>query len=350
MSLVGRLAFPLLRRIDAESAHNLTITGLKLGLGGLAAGPDDPVLKTRLFGIEIPNPLGLAAGFDKNAEVPDAMLKQGFGFVEIGTVTPLPQPGNPRPRLFRLPEDGAVINRFGFNSEGMEAVAARLAARAGRPGLVGVNLGANKDSADRAADFVTGLERLGGYAGYVVVNVSSPNTPGLRALQGREELDALLGRLFTARDRLKRAVPLVLKIAPDLVEADREAIAEVALARGLDGLIVSNTTIARSSGLASRHAGEAGGLSGRPLMAPSTALLRDMHRLTQGRITLIGTGGITSGADAFAKLRFGATAVQLYSALALKGPALIPRIKAELAGLLRAGRPTPPSDWGAPNR
>lgn len=335
MSLAAQLAFPLLRRMDAERAHRLTITGLKLGLAGRDTTPDDAVLRTRLFGVDLPNPLGLAAGFDKHAEVPDAMLAQGFGFVEIGTVTPRPQPGNPLPRLFRLPEDGAVINRFGFNSEGMEAVAARLTARGVRPGLLGVNIGANKETADRAADFVLGLERLAQFAGYVTVNVSSPNTPGLRALQGREELDDLLGRLYAVRDRLKRAVPLALKIAPDLVAADREAIAEVALARGLDALIVSNTTIARPADLRSPHAKEAGGLSGRPLFAPSTEILRDMHRLTGGRLVLIGAGGVASGADAYAKLEAGATAVQLYSALALQGPGLIARIKRELAALLK---------------
>jgi dihydroorotate dehydrogenase len=335
VSLLAHLAFPLLRRMDAERAHRLTITALKLGLAGRDTAPDDPVLRTRLFGVDLPNPLGLAAGFDKHAEVPDAMLAQGFGFVEIGTVTPRPQPGNPLPRLFRLPEDGAVINRFGFNSEGMEAVAARLTARGVRPGLLGVNIGANKDSADRAADFVLGLERLAPFAGYVTVNVSSPNTPGLRALQGREELDDLLGRLYAVRDRLQRPVPLALKIAPDLVAADREAIAEVALARGLDALIVSNTTIARPASLQSPHAKETGGLSGRPLFAPSTEILRDMHRLTGSRIVLIGAGGVASGADAYAKLEAGATAVQLYSALALQGPGLVGRIKRELAALLK---------------
>jgi dihydroorotate dehydrogenase len=335
VSLAARIAFPVLRRLDAETAHRLTIGGLKAGFGGGTAAADDPVLATRLFGHDLPNPVGLAAGFDKHAEVPDAMLAQGFGFVEIGTVTPRPQPGNPRPRLFRLPEDGAVINRFGFNSEGAEAAAARLERRMGRPGLVGVNLGANKDSIDRAADYVTGLERLGRYAGYVTVNISSPNTPGLRALQGREELDDLLGRLFAVRDRLKLTVPLALKIAPDLVAADREAIALVALSRGLDALIVSNTTIARPPDLKSKFATETGGLSGRPLFAASTEMLADMYRLTGGRIVLIGVGGIASGADAYAKIRAGACAVQLYSALALQGPGLIADIKRDLAALLK---------------
>ncbi len=334
MSLAARLALPVLRRLDAELAHRLTIAGLKTGLGGAARDADDPVLRTTLFGVEISNPVGLAAGFDKNAEVPDAMLGLGFGFVEIGSVTPRPQLGNPRPRLFRLPEDGAVINRMGFNNDGMEVVAARLAKRNRRAGLLGVNLGANKDSADRAADYVLGLERLGVQAGYVVVNVSSPNTPGLRALQGREELDDLLARLFAARDRVKSQVPLALKIAPDLATADLEAIALVALARGLDALIVSNTTIARPD-LKSAAAKETGGLSGRPLFAPSTAVLREMRKLTNGRVTLIGVGGIASGVDAYEKIRAGASAVQLYTALALQGPGLLEEIKRDLSVLLK---------------
>jgi dihydroorotate dehydrogenase len=335
MIRVADLALPLLRRLEPERAHRLTIRALALGLVAPAREPDDPILATHLFGHALPNPVGLAAGFDKNAEVPDAMLALGFGLVEVGSVTPRPQPGNPRPRLFRLVEDEAVINRFGFNSDGLDAAERRLAARAGRPGLVGVNLGANRDSADRATDYVLGLERLARHAGYVVVNVSSPNTPGLRALQGRAELDDLLGRLLDARARIGAAVPLVLKIAPDLTEPDKEAIALVALARGLDGMIVGNTTIGHRAGLKSRHRDEQGGLSGRPLFAPSTALLGELHRLTGGRVPLIGTGGIASGADAYAKIRAGASAVQLYTALIYRGPGLVGRIKRELATLLR---------------
>jgi dihydroorotate dehydrogenase len=336
MSVAARLAFPLLRRLDAETAHGLTLWGLRQGLAGRAEGGDDPVLRTRLFGHDLTNPIGLAAGFDKNAVAPDALLALGFGFVEIGSLTPRPQAGNPRPRLFRLREDGAVINRMGFNNEGMEAAAARLAARAGRPGLLGVNLGANKDSADRIADYVAGLRRLGGHAGYVVVNVSSPNTPGLRALQGRGELDTLLGRLFAARTDMGLAVPVALKIAPDLNDEDKADVAAVATSHDLAALIVSNTTIARPATLHSAHRGETGGLSGRPLMAPSTRMLADMYRLTGGKLTLIGVGGIASGADALAKILAGASAVQLYSALALNGPQLIGTIKRDLAAGLKA--------------
>jgi dihydroorotate dehydrogenase len=334
MSWRTRLALPLLHLLEAERAHRLTVRALRAGLGGSVLAADDPRLATSLFGRALANPIGLAAGFDKNAEVPDAMLRLGFGFVEIGSVTPRPQPGNPRPRLFRLPEDNAVINRLGFNNEGAAAAAARLARRGAAPGLVGVNLGANKDSADRAGDYALGLTALGQYAGYIAVNISSPNTPGLRALQGREELDALLERLYDARAKAGLDVPVALKIAPDLVAADREAIALVALARGLDALIVSNTTLERPNSLRGAAKGEAGGLSGAPLFDLSTRVLADMHRLTGGRIALIGVGGIASGADAYAKIRAGASAVQLYSALALRGPDLVTDIKRDLAALL----------------
>ena len=334
MSLAARLALPLLRRLDAERAHRLTIRGLQSGLAGGGGAPDDPRLAITLFGRRLANPVGLAAGFDKNAEVPDAMLRLGFGYVEVGSVTPRPQAGNPRPRVFRLPEDGAVINRMGFNNDGAELVRRRLVARSGRAGMVGVNLGANKDSADRAGDYALGIAALGPQAGYIVVNISSPNTPGLRALQGREELDGLLARLYEARAAAGLNVPVALKIAPDLNEADRADVAEVALARGLDALIVSNTTIARPASLRGAAKGEAGGLSGRPLFEPSTAILADMYRLTGGKLTLIGVGGIASGADAYAKIRAGASAVQLYSALAFHGPALIGAIKRDLGALL----------------
>lgn len=335
MSALHDLAARALHVLDPETAHRLTIRALALGCGPRAAGGDDPVLATELFGRKVPNPIGLAAGFDKNAEVPDEMLAAGFGLVEVGSVTPLPQAGNPRPRLFRLTEDEAVINRMGFNNEGLDRAAARLIRRRARPGLVGVNIGANKDAADRVADYVTGFRRVAGLAGYVVVNVSSPNTPGLRLLQQKDELARLLAALEAAR-REVAAVPLVLKIAPDLAPEDCADIAALAIAHGLDGLIVSNTTLARPESLRSPHKREAGGLSGRPLMSPSTALLAEMRRLTGGRLTLIGAGGIASGADAYAKIRAGATVVQLYSALAYRGPGLVGRIKAELAALLRA--------------
>ena len=336
MPTLADLALPLLRCLAPETAHRFTIRALRLGLVPASRAADDAVLRTRLFDRELPNPIGLAAGFDKNAEVPDAMLGLGFGFVEVGSVTPRPQDGNPRPRLFRLVEDQAVVNRMGFNNAGTESAAARLKARKGRSGLVGVNLGANKDSTDRAGDYVEGLERLGPLAGYVVVNVSSPNTPGLRALQGRAELDDLLARLLMARDQHCPGLPVALKIAPDLADADKEAIALVALARGLDALIVSNTTVARPDDLKSRYRTESGGLSGKPLFAPSTALLKDMRRLTGGKIDLIGVGGIASGADAYAKIRAGAGAVQLYTALIYQGIDLVGRIKRELAERLRA--------------
>lgn len=336
MPMLADLAVSLLRCLPPETAHRATIRALRLGLAPAGGGEDDPVLRTRLFGRELPNPIGLAAGFDKNAEVPDAMLGLGFGFVEVGSITPRPQAGNPRPRLFRLAEDRAVINRMGFNNAGAERAAARLRARQARPGLVGVNLGANKDSTDRAGDYVEGLERLGPLAGYVVINVSSPNTPGLRALQERGELDDLLARLLMARDQHCPGLPIALKIAPDLADADKEAIALVALSRGLDALIVSNTTVARGNDLKSRHRTESGGLSGEPLFTPSTAVLRDMRRLTGGKIDLIGVGGIASGADAYAKIRAGASAVQLYTALVYQGVGLVGRIKRELAGRLRA--------------
>lgn len=335
MSILHDWATRGLHLLDPETAHRLTIRALALGAGPRDDRADDTVLATELFGRRVPNPIGLAAGFDKNAEVPDEMLAAGFGLVEIGSVTPLAQAGNPRPRLFRLTEDGAVINRMGFNNAGLEAAAARLIRRRARPGLVGANIGANKDAADRVADYVTGFRRMAALAGYVVVNVSSPNTPGLRLLQQRDELARLLAALAAARAEVT-PVPLVLKIAPDLAPEDCADIATLALDHGLDGLIVSNTTLARPDFLRSSHKAETGGLSGRPLLAPSTALLAEMRRLTAGRLTLIGAGGVSSGADAYAKIRAGAAAVQLYSALVYHGPGLVGRIKAELAVLLRA--------------
>jgi dihydroorotate dehydrogenase len=265
------------------------------------------------------------------------MLRFGFGFVETGSVTPSPQPGNPKPRLFRLPEDGAVINRFGFNNRGIEATAARLAARRGRPGIVGANIGKNRDSTDAVADYERGVTVLAPLADYLVVNVSSPNTPGLRDLQRRSSVAELIDRLAAARRRAApdRPPPLLLKIAPDLAPEDRAEIADVVLASGIDGLIVSNTTVARPPSLQSPYAHEPGGLSGKPLFEPSTALLAEMHRLTQGRVPLVGVGGISSGADVYAKIRAGASLVQLYTALVYEGPDLVRRIKRDLAELLR---------------
>lgn len=331
---VHGLATRALRGLDPEDAHTLALKGLRLGLGPRAPS-DDPILRTRLAGMDLPNPVGLAPGFDKNAEVFAPMLKAGFGFVECGTVTPLPQAGNPRPRLFRLSEDRAVINRMGFNNEGLEAFAARLARR--RRGVVGANLGANKDSTDRLADYTAGLRQLWGMASYFTINISSPNTPGLRALQTKAALDELLGRLVATADSLPQgvAVPMFLKVAPDLEDGEVEAISDTVAAHGLAGVIVSNTTIARPP-LKSPHRDETGGLSGAPLLTLSTQVLRRFHQAGAGRFLLIGAGGIASGADAYAKLRAGASAVQLYSALAYDGPGLVVRIKQDLAARLRA--------------
>jgi dihydroorotate dehydrogenase len=313
--------------MDPERAHHLTLLGLRSGFGPRDRTPDPVALGVDLFGLHFPNPLGIAAGFDKNGEVPDAMLAMGMGFAEVGTVTPRPQAGNPRPRIFRLADEGAVINRLGFNNQGHAALHRRLEARAARGGIVGVNIGANKDAEDRVADYEAGIAAFEDLASYFTVNISSPNTPGLRALQGRNELVGLLTRVLKAR---KSAVPVLLKIAPDLTEADRADIAAVALDLKLDGLIVSNTTIARAGLVRGRHADETGGLSGRPLFSLSTQVLADIYRLTGGQIPLIGVGGISSGRDAYAKIRSGASLVQLYSALTYQGPALVTRIKREL--------------------
>lgn len=328
---------PMLRALPAEAAHCASLWALRHGagrfLGDSAAAADPPILKQRLWGREFANPVGLAAGYDKDARAPDALIALGFGFVEIGTVTPRPQRGNPKPRLFRLDAERAVINRMGFNSGGLDVVATRMARRR-RHGIVGLNLGKNRDSADAAADYEEGVRRMARFSDYLVVNVSSPNTPGLRDLQARAALDSLLARLIEARDRAAARVPLLLKIAPDLAAEERRDVAEVALIRGIDGLIVANTTVERPAGLRGPHAGEAGGLSGRPLFAASTALLSEMYRLTQGRLPLIGVGGVADAGDAFAKICAGASLVQLYTALVFEGPALVSRIKRGLVELL----------------
>jgi dihydroorotate dehydrogenase len=330
---------PVLRRLPREAAHEVSIRALEAGLGRFLVGsagsePDPPILRQSLWGLDFENPIGLAAGYDKDARAPDAMRQLGFGFAEVGTVTPRPQAGNPKPRVFRLDEDRAIVNRMGFNSGGLDAVVARLNRRA-RVGIVGVNLGKNRDSADAAADYAYGIRRTAGLANYLVINISSPNTPGLRDLQARAPLDSLLRHLLDARARTGCQVPLLLKIAPDLTSAERCDIAEVALDTGIDGLIVANTTVERPAALVSRHAAEAGGLSGRPLFAPSTAVLADMYRRTQGRVPLIGVGGIASAADAYAKIRAGSNLLQLYTALVFDGPALVGRIKQGLAALLQ---------------
>ncbi len=333
---------PLLRLLPAETAHGLALGALRRGLVPPAPAIDDPMLACRVWGRDFANPIGLAAGFDKDAQVIDAMLGAGFGFVEVGTITPQPQAGNPRPRLFRLSEDEAVINRLGFNSAGMAAAAARLERRrkSGRisAGPLGINLGKNKDTVDAAADYAAAAELLAPYADYLAINVSSPNTPGLRGLQNRARLEDLLARVGAARTRAAGAEgpPLVLKIAPDLDDEDLAEIAEVALSGAIDGLIIGNTTIARPESLRSRRKSEAGGLSGRPLFALSTEILGKMYRLTKGQIPLIGVGGISSAEDALAKIRAGASLVALYSALIYQGPGLVLRIKARLPELLAA--------------
>jgi dihydroorotate dehydrogenase len=333
------LISPALAWLPREAAHEVSIRALKAGLGRFLVGsagrePDPPILRQNLWGLDFQNPIGLAAGYDKDARVPDAMRQLGFGFAEVGTVTPRPQAGNPKPRVFRLGEDRAIVNRMGFNSGGLDAVVARLTRRA-RVGIVGVNLGKNRDSADAIADYACGIRRTAGLANYLVINISSPNTPGLRDLQARATLDSLLRYLLDVRAKIGCQVPLLLKIAPDLTSAERCDIAEIALGTGIDGLIVANTTVARPAGLVSRHAAEAGGLSGRPLFAPSTAVLGEMYCRTHGRLPLIGVGGIASAADAYAKIRAGASLIQLYTALVFDGPALVGRIKQELAALLR---------------
>lgn len=331
MSGVANLGAVLLRQMDPETAHGLAIRALKLGLTPTAPA-DDPILKTTLAGLDLPNPVGLAAGFDKNGEALHGLARAGFGFVECGSVTPRAQPGNPKPRLFRLSEDQAVINRMGFNNAGLDAFGARLRARPTKA-VVGANLGANKDTEDRAADFVMGLKRIEGLADYFTVNISSPNTPGLRALQGREALDDLLGRLAEAR---RTAAPLFLKIAPDLIDDEIEMIVEACVAHGLNGLIVSNTTLDRPASLRSPHAQETGGLSGAPLRDKALQALSIAAAASAGRLVLIGVGGIATGADVYARIRAGAQAVQLYSALIYSGPGLVTAINRDLAARLRA--------------
>ena len=326
------LVRPLLLRLDAESAHDLTLRALALLPPGKPA-TDDPRLAVDLLGRRFPNPVGLAAGFDKGARVPDAMLGLGFGFVEVGGVVPRPQPGNPKPRAFRLAADRAVINRYGLNSEGLATVAGRLKARAGRPGLVGVNIGANKDSTDRLADYVACTGTLAPLVDFVTVNVSSPNTPGLRDLQGEAFLDELLARTVEARDAAGAKAAVLLKIAPDLALDALDAICATALKRGVQALVVSNTTVARPESLREKTlARETGGLSGRPLFGPATRMLAQTRLRVGDTLPLIGVGGVDSAEAAWTKIEAGASLVQLYSALIYDGPGLVDRIK---AGLLK---------------
>ncbi len=336
------LATGAVRILPAETAHRFTINGLKTGLAKPTPELDDPRLATTLkkSGLKLPNPIGLAAGFDKNAEVFAQMLAFGFGFVECGTVTPRPQVGNPRPRLFRLSDDQAVINRMGFNNDGLGLYVRRLSAVPRTVGIVGANVGANKDSDDRIADYVAGVKAVWPYCTYLTINISSPNTPGLRGLQDRGALEELLGRVGAAAREMDAAVknrPVFLKIAPDLDDKAITDIAEVALAQDwLAGLIVSNTTIDRPETLTSQHKGETGGLSGAPLMEKSTRTLAAFHAVIGDRLDLIGAGGIASAQDVIAKLRAGAQAVQLYSALVFHGPLLVRRIKADLVAAMDA--------------
>ncbi|WP_137129796.1 quinone-dependent dihydroorotate dehydrogenase [Rhizobium sp. FY34] len=319
------LARTALFTLDAEAAHGLSIAALRSGLVPACRVPPDPRLKLTLAGLVFPNPVGLAAGYDKNAQVPEAILNLGFGFTEVGTLTPKPQAGNPRPRIFRLVEDEAVINRLGFNNEGHEAAFTRLTALKTK-GIVGVNIGANKDSEDRIGDYVAGIHRFAALARYFTVNISSPNTPGLRDLQARESLAALLSAVLLARDeeavRIGRTVPVFLKIAPDLTEEGMDDIAAEVLSHPLDGLIISNTTLARSGLKNEAKANEAGGLSGKPLFHRSTAVLARMRRRIGPALPIIGVGGVSSAQTALEKIRAGADLVQLYSAMVYGGPGL----------------------------
>lgn len=365
---------PFLRLLDAETSHNVAIWTAKQGITPQETRPDPPCLAVTLWGQTFSNPVGLAAGFDKDGEAPKGLLGLGFGFMEVGSVTPLPQPGNPKPRSFRLPELGGLINRYGFNSQGVDAVQrnlqdfreqqaaellrlqrqhqeAKQQADSGAElqvphpqwpkGLLAVNLGKNKESEDAAADYAMGVRKLGHYADILVVNISSPNTPGLRALQGRKQLEALIKRVKQTRDHMQWGrsgpPPLLVKIAPDLTEADKSDIAAVSMKLGIDGLIISNTTITRPGGVVDHPTGnEAGGLSGKPLFELSTQVLSDMYRLTKGQMPIIGCGGVSSGEDAYRKIRAGATLVELYTGLAYEGPALVPRLKKQLAACLEA--------------
>ncbi|MCP3386863.1 quinone-dependent dihydroorotate dehydrogenase [Bradyrhizobium sp. CCGUVB4N] len=335
-------SLPVLRWLDPEDAHRLAIQGLRF-LPPVKPRNDDPKLAVRAFGLNFPNPIGMAAGFDKSAEVPDALLRLGFGFVEIGSVTPKPQGGNPRPRLFRLERDEAVINRMGFNNDGAEVALRRLAARAANGGIVGVNVGANKDSPDRVADYVKLIETFAPVASYFTVNVSSPNTPGLRNLQEGALLDDLLGRVIDARERVRQKAgdtPVLLKIAPDLSLAQLDDVVQVARSRKVDGMIVSNTTIARPSTLREEmRSKEQGGLSGRPLFRLSTRMVAETYVRVEGAFPLIGVGGVDSGGAALTKIRAGASLIQLYSSLVYKGLGLVDEIKRDLTStLLRTGR------------
>jgi dihydroorotate dehydrogenase len=331
--MLFRLLKPALFALDSETGHRLAIKGLK-ALPVRGPMPQPAALATTVAGLTFPNPVGVAAGFDKDAEVPDALLGLGFGFTEVGSITPLPQAGNPKPRLFRLVEDDAVINRMGFNNGGADAALTRLKARAGRPGIVGVNIGANKDSADRIADYAVMARAMARHASYLCVNISSPNTPGLRALQDEGALTGLLDAVIAARDEAGSTAPIFLKVAPDLDPADIDAIARIALDKQLGALVVSNTTISRPA-LRSHHAGETGGLSGAPLRTLALQRLRDFRKATGGAIPLVGVGGISTADHAWERIRAGASLVQLYSAMVYEGPGLGAKIVRGLGELMK---------------
>ncbi len=323
------LAMPVMRRLDPETAHNLSLRALSLGFAGRDSTPDDPILATPAFGRVLPNPIGLAAGFDKNAVALNVLARLGFGFVEAGTVTPRPQPGNPKPRLFRLPEDKAVINRMGFNNAGIEVFLGNLKQADRTRIALGANVGINKEGADPERDYPALVAAVSPFADYVTINISSPNTPGLRDLQGEARLAGILGAIATDK-------PVYVKIAPDLSEEGLDAVVNVCIAQRVTGLIVSNTTLARPDSLRGRHKSEAGGLSGAPLLAKSTEMLARAYRLAAGRLALIGVGGIFEPEDVLAKILAGASLVQVYSGFAYQGPAMLPRLKTGLAALLRA--------------
>ena len=333
MSLLEQVGLRLLHRFDPETAHGMALTALRFGLAPSTGTVTSTRLRTTLAGMTLANPVGLAAGFDKNATALRPLSRAGFGFIEVGAATPRPQAGNPKPRLFRLTQDRAVINRFGFNNDGMMAIAERLKDRP-RDAVIGLNLGANKDSETRAADFATVLATCAAHLDFATVNVSSPNTEKLRDLQGKDALSALLAGVMETRNGLDRPIPIFLKIAPDLTDGEIMDVAEVALGSGIDGLIATNTTLDRD-GLTSAHRDEKGGLSGRPLFEKSTRVLTQLYRATEGKLPIIGVGGIASADDAYAKIKAGASAVQLYSALTYEGLSLVPRIAQGLDDLLK---------------
>lgn len=334
MSLIETLGLAVLHRVDPERAHGLSLRALQAGLVPLPGVITSARLATSVAGLALPNPVGLAAGYDKNAVALAPLSRSGFGFIEVGAATPRPQPGNPQPRLFRLTEDRAAINRFGFNNEGAEAIGVRLAARVRGAVPVGLNLGANKDSTDRAADFARVLALCGPHVDFATVNVSSPNTERLRDLQGRAALTALLAGVMETRAGLARKIPVFLKIAPDLTSDELAEIAEVALGSGLAGIIATNTTLSRE-GLKSANAGQAGGLSGAPLFEKSTRVLAQLSKLTEGKLPLIGVGGIASAEDAYTKIRVGASAVQIYTAMVYQGLSLAAEVARGLDRLLQ---------------